>query len=573
MGELAEAGCVAFSQAEAPLTDTQVLLRALQYAATFGHRVWLRPQDSVPRPRRRRARRRGRDAPRPAGDSGRRRDDRAGDDLRAGPRDRRAACTCAGCRRREGVAHGARGEGARACRSPATSPSITCTCATSTSAGSTRSAASCRRCAARATATRCARALADGTIDVVCSDHTPVDDDAQAAAVRRGRARRDRAGTAAAADAQVGARGQACRSRAALARITSRAGARCSGVGAGQPRPSAAPADLCVFDPDAHWTVEPGGAARARARTRRSSGSRFRAGCAYTLVGGQVVFEGRTQRRCRSGRNAAGRRLFASCSNPNRAHAAHITRRSRIETRFDQDMQGLLPEQDFDRRDFIVLVAGRGLRAGAVLAGHGADDHHRRPTASSPARSRCRRRTATCAATARCRRPADRFPVVLVVPRSSASTSTSRTSAAGSPRPATTRSRPSSTRGRATCRRSRDIADDHADRSARSDAEVMADFDARVAFAKRARQGRRRRGWHHRLLLGRAHDADVRRGTIPQLKAGGGVVRARSTARANECTPRTALDRAAEIKVAGAGSLRRRGRRHPGRHGREDSRR
>ena len=45
MGELAEAGCVAFSQAEAPLTDTGVLLRAMQYAATFGHRVWLRPQD------------------------------------------------------------------------------------------------------------------------------------------------------------------------------------------------------------------------------------------------------------------------------------------------------------------------------------------------------------------------------------------------------------------------------------------------------------------------------------------------------------------------------------------------
>ena len=39
MGELAEAGCVAFSQAEAPLVDAQVLLRALQYAATFGHRV------------------------------------------------------------------------------------------------------------------------------------------------------------------------------------------------------------------------------------------------------------------------------------------------------------------------------------------------------------------------------------------------------------------------------------------------------------------------------------------------------------------------------------------------------
>src|SRR5918912_308583 len=33
MGELAEAGCVAFSHAERPLIDTQVLQRALQYAA------------------------------------------------------------------------------------------------------------------------------------------------------------------------------------------------------------------------------------------------------------------------------------------------------------------------------------------------------------------------------------------------------------------------------------------------------------------------------------------------------------------------------------------------------------
>ena len=46
MIELAEAGCKAFSQADAPLTDTRVLMRAMQYAATFGFPVWLRPQDS-----------------------------------------------------------------------------------------------------------------------------------------------------------------------------------------------------------------------------------------------------------------------------------------------------------------------------------------------------------------------------------------------------------------------------------------------------------------------------------------------------------------------------------------------
>lgn len=45
MSELTEAGCLAFSQADAPLTDTQVLMRAMQYASTFGYPVWLRPQD------------------------------------------------------------------------------------------------------------------------------------------------------------------------------------------------------------------------------------------------------------------------------------------------------------------------------------------------------------------------------------------------------------------------------------------------------------------------------------------------------------------------------------------------
>jgi dihydroorotase len=45
MAELADAGCVAFSQADRPLADTQILWRAMQYAATFGFPVWLRPQD------------------------------------------------------------------------------------------------------------------------------------------------------------------------------------------------------------------------------------------------------------------------------------------------------------------------------------------------------------------------------------------------------------------------------------------------------------------------------------------------------------------------------------------------
>ena len=45
MRALTNAGCVAFSQAEVPLSNTLVLLRALQYASTMGYAVWLRPQD------------------------------------------------------------------------------------------------------------------------------------------------------------------------------------------------------------------------------------------------------------------------------------------------------------------------------------------------------------------------------------------------------------------------------------------------------------------------------------------------------------------------------------------------
>lgn len=47
MVELTESGCVGFSQAEAPVRDTMVLLRALQYASTHAYPVWLRPQDAT----------------------------------------------------------------------------------------------------------------------------------------------------------------------------------------------------------------------------------------------------------------------------------------------------------------------------------------------------------------------------------------------------------------------------------------------------------------------------------------------------------------------------------------------
>ena len=45
MVQLTESGCVAFGQADVPLLNTQVLQRALQYASTYGYGVWLQPND------------------------------------------------------------------------------------------------------------------------------------------------------------------------------------------------------------------------------------------------------------------------------------------------------------------------------------------------------------------------------------------------------------------------------------------------------------------------------------------------------------------------------------------------
>lgn len=45
MAGLTGAGCIAMSQASSPVTDFQALLRAMQYAATYGYAVWLQPED------------------------------------------------------------------------------------------------------------------------------------------------------------------------------------------------------------------------------------------------------------------------------------------------------------------------------------------------------------------------------------------------------------------------------------------------------------------------------------------------------------------------------------------------
>lgn len=43
MASLVKASCIGLSQADMPITDVQLLLRAMQYASTFGYKVWLPP--------------------------------------------------------------------------------------------------------------------------------------------------------------------------------------------------------------------------------------------------------------------------------------------------------------------------------------------------------------------------------------------------------------------------------------------------------------------------------------------------------------------------------------------------
>jgi dihydroorotase len=130
--------------------------------------------------------------------------------------------------------------------------------------------------------------LADGTIDLACSDHTPVDDDGKQLPF---------------AEAEPGATGlelllpltlkwaieDQIPLSVALARITLRPaeilGAASGHLGAG------APADVCIFDPAAYWRVEPA-ALKSQGKNTPFLGLEVPGKVRMTIVGGHVVFEG-----------------------------------------------------------------------------------------------------------------------------------------------------------------------------------------------------------------------------------------------------------------------------------------
>ena len=285
MIELSEAGCKAFSQADAPLTDTRVLLRAMQYAATFGYRVWLRPQDSF--------------------------------------------------LARNGVAHD--GEVATRLGLPSI-PVVAETIALSTMLQLARETGAtlhlCRVSSAAAVdMIRSAKAeglnvtcdvsmnhvhltemdigffdanchlmpplrsqrdraglragLLDGTIDAICSNHSPVDDDAKQLPF---------------AEAEAGATGlelllplvlkwaeqEKVPLLHALSRITS-IPAQLLGQKMGH-LTVGAHADICMFDPQAHWKVEPA-ALKSQGKNTPFNGYEMQGRVRYTLLDGQIVFQ------------------------------------------------------------------------------------------------------------------------------------------------------------------------------------------------------------------------------------------------------------------------------------------
>src|SRR2546423_3134146 len=286
MGELTDAGCIAFSHADAPLADTQVLLRAMQYAATFGYRVWLRPQDAHL----------SRGGVAHDGEVGM----RLGLPAIPACAERIALATISALARVTGSAgHLARlstHEGV-ACVRDAKRAGLAVTCDVAINHLHLCDAdigwfdAHCHlvpplrgvpdRDALRA-------GLADGTIDVLCSDHTPVDDDGKQLPF---------------AEAEPGATGLelllpltlkwAREDRvpltSALARVTGDP-ARVLGVDAGH-LAVGAPADVCIFDPEQRWTVLPG-ALKSQGKNTPFLGLELQGKVRYTVVGGQIVHEG-----------------------------------------------------------------------------------------------------------------------------------------------------------------------------------------------------------------------------------------------------------------------------------------
>ena len=284
MAELFDAGCIAFSQADAPLTDTRVMMRAMQYAATFGFGVWMRPQDSFLA-----------------------RNGVAHDGEVATRLGLPAIPVCAETIALATMLHLARETGVKLhiCRissaagvqliREAKKEGLTMSCDVSMNHIHLSEMdigyfdSNCHlvpplrnqrdRAALRA-------ALLDGTIDTICSNHSPVDEDAKQLPF---------------AEAEAGATGlelllplvlkwmheDKLSLSDAIAKITINP-ARILNIDAGHLSPGAA-ADICIFEPGKYWKVE-AAALKSQGKNTPFLGMELQGKVRYTLVNGRIVY-------------------------------------------------------------------------------------------------------------------------------------------------------------------------------------------------------------------------------------------------------------------------------------------
>jgi dihydroorotase len=129
--------------------------------------------------------------------------------------------------------------------------------------------------------------LKDGTIDAICSDHTPVDDDAKLAPF---------------AEAEIGATGLelllpltlkwAEAQKVSLAhaiRLITQSSAQILGIPAGDLSPNS-DADLCIFNADEYWKICPG-ALKSQGKNTPFTGLELAGKVKFTLVHGQIVYQ------------------------------------------------------------------------------------------------------------------------------------------------------------------------------------------------------------------------------------------------------------------------------------------
>ena len=283
MAELAQAGCVGFSQGGAPLPNAATLLNAMRYAATFGYTIWLQPEETS------------------LAHGGVAHEGEVATRLGLPPIPAIAETIAVRTIIELMVATGARvhlsrlsagGSVELVAAAKARGAALTCDVGIhhlhlcdrdiGDFDANARLAPPLREPGDR---DRLRRAVADGTIDAICSDHTPVDDDAKQ--VPFGEAEPGATGLELLLPLVLQwGRDSGLQPAQALAAATLRA-ARILGVRAGTLDPGAN-ADICLYDPAKPWVVQPQALA-SQGKNTPFQGLELTGRVARTLVGGRTV--------------------------------------------------------------------------------------------------------------------------------------------------------------------------------------------------------------------------------------------------------------------------------------------